>query len=45
MENSITIGTKPVLFHLLVSRLREMKGSVKFDRIEKELSTEDTVWV
>ena len=29
-------GRKPVLFHLLMSRFREMKGSVEFDRIEKE---------
>ena len=29
-------GRKPVLFHLLMSRLREMKGSVEFDRLEKE---------
>ena len=36
MENGITIGRKPVLFHLLMSRFREMKGSVEFDRIEKE---------
>ena len=36
MENCITIGRKPVLFHLLMSRFREMKGSVEFDRIEKE---------
>ena len=36
MENRITIGRKTVLFHLLMSRFREMKGSVEFDRIEKE---------
>ena len=36
MENGITIGRKPVLFHLLMSRFREMKGYVEFDRIEKE---------
>ena len=36
MENGITNGRKPVLFHLLMSRFREMKGSVEFDRIEKE---------
>ena len=29
-------GRKPVLSHLLMSRFREMKGSVEFDRIEKE---------
>ena len=29
-------GRKPVLFHLLISLSREKKGSVEFDRIEKE---------
>ena len=36
MENSITIGRKPVLFHLPMSRFRELKGYVEFDRLEKE---------
>ena len=27
---------KPALFYLLMSRFREMKGSVEFHRIEKE---------
>ena len=29
-------GRKPVLFHLLMSRFRTMKGSMEFDRIEKQ---------
>ena len=35
MAGSNSNGRKPVLFHLLMSRFREMKGSVEFDRIEK----------
>ena len=36
IESSITIGRKSVLFHLLMSRFREFKGYVEFDRIEKK---------
>ena len=37
MESNNTIGRKPTIFQLLMSRFREMKGSVEFDKIEKEL--------
>ena len=36
MESNNTIGRKPTIFQLLMSRFREMKGSVEFDKIEKE---------
>ena len=36
MESNNTIGKKPTIFQLLMSRFREMKGSVEFDKIEKE---------
>ena len=36
MESNNTIGRKPTLFQLMMSRFREMKGSVEFDKIEKE---------
>ena len=31
-----TVGRKPSIFHLLMSRFREMKGLVEFDKIEKD---------
>ena len=30
------VGRKPTIFHLLMTRFREMKGSVEFDSIERE---------
>ena len=30
------VGKKPTVFHLLMTRFQEIKGSVEFDRIEKE---------
>ena len=30
------VGRKPTIFHLLMTRFREMKGAVEFERIEKE---------
>ena len=30
------LGRKPTIFHLLMTRFREMKGAVEFERIEKE---------
>ena len=36
MESNNTSGRQPTIFQLLMSRFREMKGSVEFDKIEKE---------
>ena len=35
-ENDKIVGRKPSIFHLLMSRYREMKGLVEFDKIEKD---------
>ena len=35
-ENDKIVGRKPSIFHLLMSRFREMKGLVEFDKIEKD---------
>ena len=35
-ENGKIVGRKPSIFHLLISRFREMKGLVEFDKIEKD---------
>ena len=40
MADNNTNGRKPVLFHLLMSRFREMKESVEFDRIKKRISVQ-----
>ena len=36
VRNDSLVGRKPTIFHLLMTRFREMKGSVEFDRVEKE---------
>ena len=30
------VGRNPTVFHLLMSRFREMKGTVELDNVEKE---------
>ena len=30
------MGSNPIVFHLLMSRFREMKGTVDLDSVEKE---------
>ena len=36
VEGKVIGGRKPTVFQLLMSRFKEMKGTVEFDRIEKE---------
>ena len=36
MRKDKIVGRKPPIFHLLMTRLREMKGADEFERIEKE---------
>ena len=36
LEGKVIVGRKPTVFQLLMSRFKEMKGTVEFDRTEKE---------
>ena len=36
MRKDKIVGRKPTIFHLLMTRFREIKGAVEFERIEKE---------